>query len=146
MMHKNKLIRALLLAVGCVALAVGVVGIFVPLLPTVPLLLLASVCFVRSSSRLHGWLMNHRRLGPPLRSYLLHRAVSRADRLRALAFLWLSLGISIALINHLHVRLLLGVVGLAVSVHLLLLKTLPRESPPEDTPAGQAKSSDDYSP
>lgn len=139
-MKKNKAIRVLLLAAGCAALALGAVGIFVPVLPTTPFLLLASLCFLNSSQRLHDWLMNHKYLGPPLRNYLQHRAISRADRWRALIFLWLSMGISIALLDHLHIRLALACVGLAVSVHLFLLKTRPRNS--TSSPDASAQSSD----
>lgn len=141
-MKKNKIIRALLLLAGCAALALGIVGIAVPVLPTTPFLLLASLCFLNSSRRMHDWLMNHRHLGPPLRNYLRYRAISRADRRRALVFLWLSLGISIALLDHPHLRLALACVGAAVSIHLLLLKTRPREGSQGTPPSSQPKDSD----
>ncbi len=57
------------LASGHISLIIGVIGIFVPLLPTTPFLLLASYCYARGSSRFEAWLLNHPRLGPPVRDW-----------------------------------------------------------------------------
>lgn len=54
---------------GCLALVAGVIGIILPLLPTVPFLLLAALCFAKSSERAHNWLMNHPKLGPPIKDW-----------------------------------------------------------------------------
>lgn len=69
--------RPLLLAAGLLCLALGAVGIFVPLLPTTPFLLLAAACFSRSSRRLHSWLLNNRVFGPILRDWEEHGAIAR---------------------------------------------------------------------
>ncbi|NUB45353.1 YbaN family protein [Fertoebacter nigrum] len=67
---------------GFAALALGLVGIFLPLLPTVPFLLLAAFCFARSSERMHLWLTTHPVLGPPIRDWQASGAISlRAKRL-----------------------------------------------------------------
>ncbi|MBC8328658.1 MAG: YbaN family protein [Planctomycetes bacterium] len=67
--------RPLLLVAGLLAVALGALGIFVPLLPTTPFLLLAVWCFARSSERLHRWLRGQKHLGPILTHWELHRAV-----------------------------------------------------------------------
>jgi uncharacterized membrane protein YbaN (DUF454 family) len=73
---------------GLVSLALGVVGILLPLLPTTPFLLLAAFCFSRGSERLQKWLLEHPRLGPPIRDWREHRAISRkAKGLAALAMI-----------------------------------------------------------
>lgn len=69
--------RILLIASGIVALALGLAGIVLPLLPTTPFLLLAAVCFANSSPRLHTWLLTHPTFGPPIESWRRHRAISR---------------------------------------------------------------------
>jgi hypothetical protein len=79
-------LRLLFAALGTAFLALGTVGIFLPLLPTTPFLLLAAGCFARASRRLHHWLLNHAVFGPIVLEWREHRAMPyRAKR----AGLWL---------------------------------------------------------
>lgn len=71
------MIRATWIAAGAIALLLGVVGMFLPFLPTVPFLLLAAFTFSRSSQRLHDWLLGHPRLGPPIRDWRDRGAIGR---------------------------------------------------------------------
>jgi len=78
---------------GATSLLTGVVGIFLPVLPTTPFVLLAAFCFARGSPRLEAWLLGHRRFGPMVRDWREHRAIPlRAKQLAwtmmALASLW----------------------------------------------------------
>lgn len=80
-------------AAGGVALLFGLIGIVVPLLPTTVFLLLAAFCFSKGSQQLHDWLVEHPRLGPPIREWRRHGAISRkAKLLAALAMLAALLG------------------------------------------------------
>jgi hypothetical protein len=104
----------------------GVLGVFVPLLPATPFLLLAAACFVRSSDKLHSSLMSHRLLGPYIRNYRDHRAISRSALASTLAVLWATLAVSAFLTPSTPlVRLILLGVGIGVTVHLLHLKRRP---------------------
>ena len=69
---------------GGLALALGILGIPLPLLPTTPFLLLAAFCFSRGSPRLHNWLVSHPRLGPPIRDWRERGAISRKAKIAAL--------------------------------------------------------------
>lgn len=71
------------LVLGCVLVGIGLVGIVVPLLPTVDFMILALPCFARSSPRLEAWLLNHPRWGAPLRAWRDHKAVSRHAKMAA---------------------------------------------------------------
>lgn len=115
---------------GTVALLLGVVGIFLPLLPTTPFLLLASACYMRGSDRMHQWLMNQRHLGPYLRSYQQGRGIPLRAKITALALMWTSLTVSIWLVPLPWVRALLLVPGIAVTIYLYRMRTL--SSPPLD--------------
>ncbi|WP_163847916.1 YbaN family protein [Pseudooceanicola aestuarii] len=75
--------RLLWAVFGFTALALGGLGIALPLLPTVPFLLLATFCFARSSERLHNWLINHEKLGPPIRDWQENGAISRRAKVLA---------------------------------------------------------------
>lgn len=82
--------RGLWIAAGGLALAAGIVGIFVPLLPTTPFVLLAAFCFSRGSARCERWLLNHPRFGPMVRDWRDQRAVPL--RAKQLAVVMMALG------------------------------------------------------
>lgn len=100
----------------CVLLALA--GILLPLLPATPFLLLAAWCFSRSSPRFHHWLLHHPRFGSYLRNIQAGRGLSRRQALTAIGLLWLSLGLSAWIVEHLWLRGLLLLIGLLVSWHL----------------------------
>ena len=79
---------------GGASLALGVAGIFLPVLPTTPFILLAAWCFSRSSERLHTWLISHVHLGPIIHAWQVEKAIPRRTRNGILFVLWLSLGFS----------------------------------------------------
>ena len=106
--------RGLYIALGCVSLVLGVVGIPLPLLPTTPFLLLAAFCFARGSRRLHDWLMHHPRLGPPIHRWQEYRAISREAKWMGTVSLLVLVGLSFLLgaelwLLALQVFILLGV-------------------------------------
>lgn len=74
------MVRIVWAGCGMAFLAIGLVGIAVPLLPTTPFVLLAGFCFARGSGRLHAWLNGHPVLGPPLYQWKKHGAVSRSAK------------------------------------------------------------------
>ncbi len=116
--------RLVLIAIGSISVGLGVLGIFLPVLPTTPFLLLSSFCFMRSSPRIHSWLINHRVLGEYLYFYTLHKAIRKRTRLMALTSLWATLLLSALIIDKLHVRLIMLAFGAAVSIHLMKLRTV----------------------
>ena len=75
--------RPVLLALGYLSLTLGIVGIFLPILPTVPFLILAAYFFSKSSKKLHEWLLNHKTFGPQLRAWEENGAVSKKSKLVA---------------------------------------------------------------
>ena len=120
--------KILLLAAGNLFLALGVAGIFLPLLPTTPFLLLSAACFLRSSPGLYRRLVNHRVLGLYIRSYVLYRAVSLRGKILSIAALWAVItSTALFFVDVLWVRILLFVIASGVTIHLVLLKTLTRE-------------------
>ncbi len=128
-MKKDAVKRALLIAAGSVSLGLGVTGIFLPVLPTVPFLLLTAYCYARGSKRLYDRLMDHRVLGPYIQNYVEYRAVKLSVKITTLAFLWGTLAISVILVPNFYMRITLAGVGVAVSVHVLCLKTLKAAEP-----------------
>lgn len=123
--------KTALIIVGALAVILGVVGIFLPLLPTTPFLLLASACFARGSTRLHGWLLNNPVCGSYIRSYEEGRGIPPRAKVMALALLWASMAVSITIVEPLPLKLMLGAIGLAVSVYLVRLGPKPAVVPAE---------------
>ena len=91
------------ISAGLIALAVGVAGIVLPLVPTVPLVLLASFCFAKSSTRLHGWLISHKIFGPMILDWNRSGAVSRKAKQAATISIIAIIGISVAVSVPQHV-------------------------------------------
>lgn len=121
----SRILRLFLVAAGFVCTALAVVGIFLPLLPTVPFLLLAAACFARSSERFHTWLLNHPQLGPMLRGYLEGRGIPLRAKLVSLALLWFAIPVSVLFfIPQLWLDILLIAIGLGVTVYLVRLPLL----------------------
>lgn len=127
--NKASLRKWLLAGAGVVAVGIGIVGIFVPILPTTPLLLLAAACFIRSSDRLYNWLIGHRWFGSYIRNYREHRAITRRAKVAALVLLWSVIGYSaVAAVSDWWMRALLGAIAVGVSIHLLRLRTYTPET------------------
>ncbi|MBS3943343.1 MAG: YbaN family protein [Dethiobacter sp.] len=126
-MPANKTKNFLLIIAGTLSLLLGIAGIFLPVVPTTPFLLLASACYLRSSKRLYAWLINHKILGSYIYDYLVHKAVKKRTRTGTLIFLWLTLLISIFVSSSVYLKVILVLVGVGVSIHLFTLKTLDQE-------------------
>lgn len=119
--------KTLLTIAGILALLLGIIGLFLPLLPTTPFLLLASACFARGSTRLHGWLLQHRVFGVYLRNVEAGNGIPLRAKIVALAMMWASLAYSCLRFEHLGLRIALLATGCAVTVYLCcFLPTLRR--------------------
>jgi uncharacterized membrane protein YbaN (DUF454 family) len=123
-LKRSLLKKYLLIFLGSLSLALGVAGVLIPILPTTPFLLLASFCYLRSSSRMHNWLFKHKIFGSYIYSYLKYKAISKKTKIYSIIFLWASLLISILLIPSLHFKIILFLVGLGVTIHFMTLKTM----------------------
>lgn len=120
----NKLCRGLLITSGFLSVGLGVVGAFLPVLPTVPFLLLASWCFWKSSPRYHAWLLNHKRFGPIIRDFQHDKAISECIKIRAVLLLWISISATVIFaMNKWWLRGLLLAIAVGVTIHILSFKT-----------------------
>lgn len=126
--HRSLLVRLLCAGLGAVFVALGVIGLFLPVLPTTPFLLLAAACFARSSSRIYHWLMRHRTFGPLLREWNQHRAIPYRAKRMALVMIALSFTLSIVLfIPYWQGRLAMGLGGIVLFVWIARLPS--RDAP-----------------
>jgi uncharacterized protein len=124
-LKKQKAIRALLMGAGTVSLALGAIGIILPILPTTPFLLLAAACYLRSSTRLHKWLINNRWFGEYIKNYQAGRGIPMKTKLIGLVTLWIAILYStFFVVNELMIaQIVLLVIAAGVSLHLIRLPT-----------------------
>ena len=115
--------KKLYITFGFLAVALAIVGVFIPGLPTVPFLLVALFCFERSSKKYHDMIMNNKYFGPVLQDYYSGKGLTSSVKIKAISFLSCGMAFSIYKIQNLHVRIALAVVWLAVAIHIILLKT-----------------------
>ncbi len=124
-LKKPKIVRALLLFAGTVSLALGAVGLFLPILPTTPFLLLAAACYLRSSERMHKWLLSNRWFGEYIKNYQEGRGIPAKTKIVAIAMLWAAILYSAFFVvdEFLVAQIVLLAIATGVSVHLLRLPT-----------------------
>jgi len=118
----SELKRYLLIATGTICLAIGIIGIFTPILPTTPFLLLAAACYANSSVRFHRWLMNNRVFGSYIRNYTEGRGLPLKVKLFTIALLWATIGISIWVAANWIVTAILLVVAVGVTLHIAFIR------------------------
>ena len=110
--HDSRIVRYACLGAACAALGLGLAGVVVPVLPTTPFVLLAAICFARSSPRVHGWLLGHRIAGPLIREWHQYRAMPKRAKRVAYALLVISFTSSILLMRSPWHRGMLAGLGL----------------------------------
>jgi uncharacterized protein len=117
--------KAVLIAVGTMAVVIGIVGIFVPVLPTTPFLLLAAACYAASSRRFYDWLMGNPVFGSYLRNYREGRGMSLKAKIGTLSLMWVMMGISMFFfIPSMAVKGILVLIALAVTAHIMTIRTI----------------------
>ena len=124
--------RTLFATLGVIALALGIIGVFLPGLPATEFLLAASYLFARSSPVLQGWLERNRWLGPPLRRFRETRGMPRKNKALALAWMWTGLGISVPALASVGVAAQLAALAFAVAgtaTILFLVRTTASRQP-----------------
>ena len=122
---KQKWVRIVLIVGGTSSVAIGILGVFVPILPTTPFLLLGAACYARSSQKFYDWLLNNKYFGNYIRNYRERKGIPLKGKVLAVALLWATIGCSVAFaVELLFVRVLLIVIAIGVSIHIFSLRTL----------------------
>ncbi len=133
-MNTNALTRYVLMGCGWLALALGAVGLVLPVLPTAPFVLVAAACFMRSSERLHAWVVEHPTFGIHIRDYLAGKGLRRRTKVLALATLWASVSVSVAVFVPLFAAdAAIVVIAALVTVYILRLPTCDAGGSPPDS-------------
>ena len=112
------------LIVGSFALVAGIIGVFLPILPTTPFILLSAWCFFRSSDKLYEWVINNETFGPTIMNYQQGKGITQKTRIRAIVMMWATISVSAYFfVSNLYVIGIMYLVAISVSVYLYRLPT-----------------------
>ena len=117
--------KGILVGAGTLFLILGTIGIFIPLLPTTPFLLLAAACYARGSNRFYQWLINNKWFGTYIKNYQEGRGISLPAKIITIIFLWITIAFSaIIMISSFLVQIILVIIAIGVTIHIITIKTL----------------------
>ena len=124
----KELIKKLLVLIGTICVALAILGMFLPVLPTTPFLLLAAVCYARGSKRFYHWLTTNRWCGRYIRNYREGKGIPLKQKLFSILLLWLTIGYSVWAVSLWWVQLILVAIAGGVTIHLTTIKTFKAET------------------
>ncbi|MCK4477791.1 YbaN family protein [Candidatus Bathyarchaeota archaeon] len=124
----SKLKKGFYIVAGTIFLGLGAIGIFIPILPTTPFLLLSAACYYKGSERLHRWMLNNRWFGSYIKNYKEGKGISLRNKAFIIALLWSTIIYSIIfVVNILIIQMALLIIAFSVSLHILKIPTMTRE-------------------
>ena len=127
---RQPVVKAIVLAVGWISVALGFLGIFLPVLPTTPFLLLAAACFIRTSPRFYHWLISHPHMGKYVIYYLDGKGIPFKAKVYTLTLMWITLiTTAFILVPKTTLQIILPITGTAVSIYILRLPNLEIRQP-----------------
>jgi uncharacterized membrane protein YbaN (DUF454 family) len=130
-LHQSPLLRRLFIVLGFLALLLGLLGVFLPILPTTPFILLAAFCFGKGSARFHQWLLNHHLTGPLIKDWYEHQSLRPRVKRWVYLFVVLSFSTSVMLVQATWLKLSLAGLGLLL---LIVLWRIPVRDENQPTP------------
>jgi len=121
---RNRLLRWILLITGTFLVGLGILGIFLPLLPTTIFFILAAACYARSSEKFYIRLMHNRYFGKYIRNYKMGNGMTLFSKVMTISLLWATILFSAFFtVENIYVRVLLILIAVSVTIHLLWIKT-----------------------
>lgn len=124
-MPYKKFYKYILIGLGWFFVAMGIIGIFLPLMPTTIFFILAAALFARSSEKFYNWLINHPKFGKFIKNYREKRGMSLKSKIIAISMLFVAIGSSAYFFTEkIYVRILLIIIAIGVSSYIISLKTI----------------------
>jgi uncharacterized protein len=119
----SKPIQILLISAGTFFVGLGIAGIFIPILPTTPFLLISAALYARSSARFYNWLINNRIFGSYIKNYREGKGISLKLKIITTALLWITIGCSaVFAVDILWVRIMLFIIAAGVTFHIIRIR------------------------
>lgn len=124
----NKLYRWLLITAGTISLGIGILGIILPVLPTTVFFLFTAYCYARSNEKFYNWLLSNRYFGTYIKNFREKKGIPVKAKVTSIIFLWITITISVFLVEYLWLKILLFCIAIGVSIHIWLLRTYKEEN------------------
>lgn len=125
---KDAIKSKILIFFGSFFLIIGIIGIFIPILPTTPFLLLSAACYARGSEKFYNWLINNKWLGEYIKNYQKGRGIPLNIKILAISLLWITIVFStIVVVSNYLIQIILIIIAIAVTIHILTIKTMKKE-------------------
>ena len=121
---QRKIIKAALLVIGWLSVILGVIGIFLPVMPTTPFLLLAAACFMRTSPKFYNWLVGHPQLGKYVVYYMEGKGIPFKAKIYTIVLMALGMSFTIYWVPYIEVKIILPLIGVLVALYILRQPTL----------------------
>lgn len=121
--HHKPIVRWTLLTAGTILVGIGILGIFLPLLPTTVFFLMAAWCYARSSRRFYDWLHHNKYFGKYLKNYREGKGVTVLSKVSTILILWGGIIYSIVVTDSLTVHLILLAIAIGVTIHVIVIPT-----------------------
>jgi uncharacterized membrane protein YbaN (DUF454 family) len=121
----SSLEKTIFIVAGTVSLGLGAVGVFLPILPTTPFLLLSAACYYKGSERMHRWLLSNKLFGSYIRNYKEGKGISQTTKILTLSLLWITICFSaFYIVRNFPIQIVLIAIAIAVTIHVITLPTL----------------------
>jgi len=144
--RQSRWYKGLLITLGWTFVGLGVLGIFLPLMPTTIFLILAAWCFWRSSPKFYQWLIEHPKLGHYVLHYLRGDGIPKRAKYLAIGMITVTMGSSVWLISPpIWVVVLLAAIGVSVSTYILMQPTFEADRDHDEAPSEPTPQHDDSS-
>ena len=124
---KDTVTKGILVISGTFFLVLGIIGIFIPLLPTTPFLLLTAACYIRGSKKFYNRLIKNRWLGEYIKNYQQGKGIPLTVKLISIIFLWMAIIFStILIVSNILIQIILIIIAIGVTIHIITIKTLDK--------------------
>jgi len=124
---KDTITKGILVISGTFFLVLGIIGIFIPLLPTTPFLLLTATCYIRGSEKFYNRLIKNRWLGEYIKNYQEGGGIPLTVKLISIIFLWITIIFStIIIVSNILIQIILIIIAIGVTTHIITIKTLEK--------------------
>ncbi len=121
---KNVILSKILIGSGTFFLIIGIIGIFIPILPTTPFLLLAAACYARGSKKCYCWLINNKWFGEYIKNYREKRGIPSSVKIISITILWMTIAFSaFIIVSNLLIQIILIIIAVGVTIHIITIKT-----------------------